>query len=76
MHQEKCEPAIGHSLLNPVFRMFHSKMMDKQSWRKKKRAKMMKKWKRALMWAAFYGAMNGVFKFLLSEGKKKMFFRK
>ncbi|NLL13036.1 MAG: hypothetical protein GX267_06515 [Fibrobacter sp.] len=76
MHEEKCRLTASHSLLQPVFKMFHPKKMDRNIWRRKKREKTFKRWKRAIMWAAFYGALNGVFKFLLSEGKRKLSFRK
>lgn len=76
MHEEKCRPTVSQSLLQPVFKVFHPKKMDRNSWRRKKRGKALKRWKRAIMWAALYGALNGVMKFLLSEGKKKLSFNK
>ncbi len=76
MHEEKCRPTAKQSILQPVIKMFHHQKMERNIWRRKKREKAFKRWKRAIMWAAFYGALNGVFKFLLSEGKKKLSFRK
>jgi hypothetical protein len=76
MHEEKCRPTVSQSLLQPVFKMIHPKKMNRNFWKRKKRSSAFKRWKRAIMWAAFYGALNGVFKFLLSEGKKKLSFRK
>jgi len=76
MHEEKCRPAASQSLLQPVIKMFYPKKTERNFWRRKKREKAFKRWKRAIMWAALYGALNGVFKFLLSEGKKKLSFRK
>lgn len=76
MHEEKCGLTASRSLLQPVIKMFYPKKMERNIWRRKKREKAFKRWKRAIMWAAFYGALNGVFKFLLSEGKRKLSFRK
>ncbi len=76
MHEEKCRPTVSQSILKPVFNVFHPKRMDRSVWRKKQRSKILKRWKRAILWAAFYGALNGVFKFLLNESRKKLFFHK
>lgn len=76
MHEEKCRPTVSQSLLKPVFKMFRPKKMDRNIWGRKKREKAFKKWKRAIMWAALYGALNGVLKFMLSEGKRKLSFKK
>jgi len=68
---------VGISVLSTVLSGLLIKKKTKKLMKAKKCPEKPKKnWKKAIVWSAFYGMINGVFKLFLKEGQRKFSHRK
>lgn len=74
MHKSTNKPVIiGASLASAAVGSY---LISKKMCRKKTHAKIRKNWKKAIMWSAFSGMINGVVKMFIKEGQQKLAVKK